>query len=70
MVEILAKHTKDPKEISYAIELMKRHGSIDYTRKISEKMINDAKNELKKLPDSKDKEALIQLADYVINRDR
>ena len=45
-------------------------GSIDYARRRAAELVNQAKDEIGNLPDSTAKEALLAIADYVIERDR
>ncbi len=62
---------KEQKEhIDAAIELMKKYGSISYAANVSKTLVAEAKEELSSLPSSKDKDALMKLADYVVDRQR
>ncbi|VVC02602.1 Short chain isoprenyl diphosphate synthase [Candidatus Bilamarchaeum dharawalense] len=70
LISILSSHSKNPEDISEAISIIKKYGSIDYARDYAQKLVNKAKNKLKVLPDSEDKKALLLLADYVVNREQ
>lgn len=56
-------------DIKRAIESLKNSGAIDYVAKRARKLVADAKAKLKVLPGSDAKEALIGLADFVIERE-
>jgi geranylgeranyl diphosphate synthase type I len=66
---ILASHSKEQASIDEAISYLKRYGSVDYARRKAKDLVERAKSSIRKIPDSKDKDALIMLADYVIGRD-
>jgi geranylgeranyl diphosphate synthase type I len=69
LISILSKHTKERNEIDEAISILSDTGSIDYARAYSSRLIDEAKEKIKMLPDSRDKESLLKIADYVIRRD-
>lgn len=48
---------------------MRGIGAIEYNRKAAEAKIASAKKHLECLPESEDKEFMMALADYAINRD-
>jgi geranylgeranyl diphosphate synthase type I len=66
---ILSKHTKDAEDINQAIAIMKDSGSVDYAREYSTNLVHDAKKLLEPLPDTKDKQSLVEIADYIVSRD-
>lgn len=53
----------------YVVDLMKRHGSIDYARKVAEKRLSDAKTKLLALPESIQRDHLEELTDFLVRRD-
>ena len=70
LLEILKAHTNDQNKIKEAIEIMKRYDSINSASKIANNLINEAKSFVSIFPKSDDKFALMNLADYVINREK
>ncbi|MGC8816964.1 MAG: polyprenyl synthetase family protein [Candidatus Hadarchaeum sp.] len=56
-------------EIREAIAVLKRVGAVDYVAERARKMVAEAKMELKILPDSRAKEALLGIADFVVERE-
>lgn len=69
LLEILNSHPTDQKTINEAINLIKKHGSIGYAKQIAEKIVEEAWKEIeKKIPNSKAKQLLKELADYSIGR--
>ena len=68
--EILKKHTKEEKEIKRALELIKKSDSINYAKRIAEKLIKNNINVFDKyFPDSKEKELLIEIVNKFIQRE-
>jgi octaprenyl-diphosphate synthase len=49
-------------------EIIERYNGIQYTRKRAKGYVEGAKDYLHLFPDSKEKEALYALADYVLER--
>lgn len=70
LTSILSSHSKKQADISAAISMLQRCGSIDYARKVASGLADEAKKHIANLPPSKDKDALLALADYVVNRER
>ena len=66
---IISKHTSRQDEIKRAIGILQDAGSIDYARSYSEKLVGDAKKCLEPLPEGKDRESLLKIADYVVSRE-
>ena len=60
------KHTK--KDIKDVYELIKKYESIDYVKGVAKTFAKKATGQLKRFPDSMEKEALLTVADFVINR--
>lgn len=70
LTSILASHSSKQEDISEAIELLKKTGSIEYAKQYSTSLVSQAKDQIKDLPTSKDKDALLSIADYVISREK
>jgi len=70
LVSILSTHSAKKEDIAWAIEAMRGSGSIDYARECALRLVEEAKAELKHLPDSADRAALESIASYVITRER
>ncbi|MEM4648649.1 MAG: polyprenyl synthetase family protein [Nitrososphaerota archaeon] len=67
---ILDMRTNDKQLIKEAIELIKKAGSIDYAKKISEKLALEALEALRKgLPEPKSREKLEVLAEFLVRRE-
>ncbi|QLH74464.1 MAG: polyprenyl synthetase family protein [Methanomassiliicoccales archaeon] len=62
-------HATD-EEVSAAIDVLRRTGSIDYVTKASQDLALRAKELLKCLPDCREREMLEQLISYSVGRDR
>jgi geranylgeranyl diphosphate synthase type I len=69
LITILASGSKNKRDIEAAIEIIKRCGSVDYASSKALNLVNHAKNLLKKIPDSDDKQSLLYITDYVIKRE-
>mgnify|MGYP001567478795 CR=1 FL=1 len=69
LIEILNMHTKDEKLLTEAIEIIKKHGSIEYAKKTATKLVEDSWREAESvLPDSEAKKQLKELAELLIHR--
>lgn len=69
LIEILDKHTDDMEERREAIEIIKKHGSIDYSKKRAKEIMADAWAEADKLlPESKAKKRLEEFVNFLITR--
>lgn len=66
--EIFISDSKSEKDFRYVADLVKKHGGIEYAMNKARDFIKDAKEELIEFPDSEEKSALLQLADFVIER--
>ena len=66
--KFLGNRTLSSGEVKEAVELLERAGSLDYAIGYTEKLVENAKKSLKRLPNSESKEMLIQLADYIARR--
>lgn len=67
---ILSSHSKSQSDISTAIAMLERYGSIDYAREVANGLVAEAKKKINGLPPSKDKDSLLAIADYVARRER
>lgn len=66
---LLGKSAISQEEISQAIDLYKKYGSLVYAKKIANGYIEDGLRALKKLPKSDAKEALDSIARFLIQRE-
>jgi geranylgeranyl diphosphate synthase type I len=67
-VPVFGKKDSTAEQISEAISLLEKSGSIEYARSRAEEMVGKGKRALQVLPDSKEKATLLALADYMIRR--
>ena len=71
LLSILAEHTTDKEKISKAISILNKYDSIKYSKKIAQKIINEAWEKVEPvLKESKAKEQLKEFAEFMINRSR
>jgi geranylgeranyl diphosphate synthase type I len=68
--EILKKKEKTNEEIKKAIELLKESGAVESAKKTADEKINSALKNLEVLNESKEKEILIKLANYIAKRQK
>jgi octaprenyl-diphosphate synthase len=68
VAEILEKDDLDDGDLSYVVSLIDRADGIGYTRKRAKELVENAKSKLIEFPPSLEKEALFELADYVVSR--
>jgi len=67
--QILKMHTKDPRSILEAIDIIKESGTIDYAQAFARKMVQNAWSKADKvLKENQGKHNLKALADYLIER--
>lgn len=69
LIGVLDKEKSTQEEIRDAIALIEKYGAIDKAGEVAKKMVKEGKKGLTALPDSKSKELLIAIADYLIERD-
>jgi geranylgeranyl diphosphate synthase type I len=69
LVEVLGKRDASEREVTGAVKLLKRSGAIDRASERAEAMVLRAKRCLRGIPGSNAKQALIRIADFVINRE-
>jgi geranylgeranyl diphosphate synthase type I len=69
LLEILNSHTRDPKLISRALEILNMSGSVEYARQFAKKLVQDAWREAgPKLPDNPARKILESLMSFAIER--
>jgi octaprenyl-diphosphate synthase len=68
MAEIITGEQLAEADLVWAIDLIQKHGGIDYTRQRATEMVNAAKRHLALFADSPVRSSLMQLADYVVSR--
>jgi len=68
LLKILKSDDSSSDNISEAIAIFEKYGSIQYAHDVALKNVNDAKELLKLLPDSEAKQILVMLADFVLER--
>lgn len=69
LLEILNKHSDDLAEIKEAIGIIKKYGSIEYTKRVAQKIVSDAWQEVSQLlPESRAKKRLNAFINYLIER--
>lgn len=67
-VPVFGKKDATAEQISEAISLLEKSGSIEYVRFRAEEMVARGKRALQVLPESKAKGTLLELADYMVRR--
>ena len=65
---IFDSNNKTEEEFLFVSELIAENGGIDYAMEKAEGFIEEAKGQLRDFPESEEKDALFELADYVVNR--
>ena len=66
--QIFYADSKSEEDFQYVKRLIKEHGGLEYTLRRARESSEDAKKYLEDFPDSDEKEALFDIADYVIER--
>ncbi len=70
LVEILKMHTNDRKLLEEAVCIIKKYGSLEYSKECARKLVEASWKKVEKiLPDSKHKKALRLFADFLVERD-
>ncbi len=69
LLRLLGKKDITRKEMRKAIGLLEKTGAIEYASRKAEAMVNEAKKLLGELPESRAKNALLRIADFVIHRE-
>jgi len=70
LISILSKKDLSGEEIGEALNILKKEGSIEYAQQVLLKLIRKTKNTLNKLPETEYKNALLQLANFIIGREK
>ena len=68
LLEILKKDDNSQEDIDLAIELFNKYGAIENARTLALESVDKAKEVLEILPDSSSKQALADIADFVLER--
>ncbi len=68
VAEIIEKDALSEEDLSFVTSLIDRYDGIAYTRRRAMDLVERVKENLALFPDSEDKEALYELADYVVSR--
>ena len=68
LLEILKKEDNSQEDIDLAIELFNKYGAIENARTLALESVDKAKEVLEILPDSSSKQALADIADFVLER--
>ncbi len=69
LIEILNKKEKSKQEVGRAIELLYECGAVDYCEDKVKQLIKNAHLALKKIPDSKSRDDLGDIANFVVQRE-
>jgi octaprenyl-diphosphate synthase len=70
ITKIVDGETLKRPELEFALDLIHRTGGIEYSWRRAEELVCRAKSRLNLFPESREKEALLELADYVVERRR
>ncbi len=68
MADIVAGKTLEAEDLAYAVALIRRSGGIDYSRRRADELVLGAKNRLASFDPCPEKDALLELADYIVTR--
>ena len=68
LLEILKDDNNSSEDIFVALDLFNKYGAIEYAKNVASQNVADAKQVLEILPDSESKQALLALADFVLER--
>lgn len=66
---ILSADTITDEDLGYTLRLMKKHGAVEESLRYAQTLADDAKAALAVFPDSAPRQALMALADYVVQRE-
>lgn len=66
--DVVEKEVLENEDFATVFSLVDRHGGISYTVAAAQRRISQAKGRLKAFPDSPEKQALLDLADYIVTR--
>jgi geranylgeranyl diphosphate synthase type I len=68
-MKMLGKSTISQEEIGYAIDLYKKYGSLDYARRLADRYIEGGLSVLKRLPESRARSTIEELATFMVRRE-
>ena len=68
LISILNSQSEDEENVKKAISIFDKYGSINYARDIAQDNVKNAKKQLDLVEDSQAKEALFQMADFMLQR--
>jgi octaprenyl-diphosphate synthase len=68
MTDIVAGKTLDAEDLAYAVSFIRRSGGIEYSWQRADELVLGAKNRLALFDQSPEKDALLELADYIVSR--
>lgn len=68
LISILNSQSEDEQNVKKAISIFDKYGSINYTRDIAQDNVKKAKEQLDLIDDSPSKDALDQMADFMLQR--
>jgi len=69
IIEVLENHRSEKQEVDFVIDVLNKSGSVEYARKQAVGLVENAKSCLGKLDDSKERDALLEICDYVVSRE-
>ncbi|MBI4399433.1 polyprenyl synthetase family protein [Candidatus Micrarchaeota archaeon] len=69
LLKLIGSGAKDKKTIKSAISILKSTSSIDYAKNYAKKIVQNARRKLKIIPNNESRKILLDLADFLINRD-
>ncbi len=69
LLQVLGKRDASKQDIEAALEVLKKSDAIDHVAEQARKLVADAKSKLAPIPESKAKEILFALADFVVERE-
>ena len=70
VIGILNSPAKTQEEVDWVISLAKEKGAIDYANSVSDKLVEEAKENLKVIKDEQKREVLSSLANYMVRREK
>lgn len=68
ILKIVKKHNKNKKKVQEVIDFVIDNGGLDYTTQKMHEYCEKALDQLKDIPESESKEALVELVNYVVTR--
>lgn len=68
--DIIKKRMPEEKDLNRVLYLLDKYNAIEESLRVSQRLVIEAKEELRVFPDSASKEALLKMADYAVARDK